>query len=386
MLTINEQIFQEIKKSKNILITFNKNWNGDAVSSALALFLYLKKINKKCEIIADKNKGKDIFSFLPEYNKIQNSFTGLKRFIISINTLNTEIEKVKYEKNTNSLDFIIFPKKGFLRDKDISTKAGNFKFDLIISIDNPDLESIGQIYEQETDFFYHTPIINIDHKSNNENFGQINLIDLTTVSVSEILTNLITSNKDDISEDIATCLLAGIISKTKNFRTTNITPKVLTNSSKLITLGADREKIVNKIFRSRSINVLKLWGRVLARLTSTLNNGVLWSVITKEDFKKTSTTLNDIPEVIDELISNIPEAKIVVIFYELSSEKEQSPKNEHETEAIIYSVKNVNPFELMKEWKPRGEQNLAKILINKSVKEAEKEIITHIKENLEGII
>ncbi len=380
MLTINEQIFQEIKKSKNILITFNKNWNGDAVSSALALFLYLKKLNKKCEIIADNNKGKDIFNFLPSYNEIKNSFEGLKKFIISINTINTEIEKVKYEKNEDSLDFVIFPKKGFLKDKDITTKAGSFKFDLIISIDAPDLESIGKIYEHETDFFYHTPIINIDHKSNNENFGQINLIDLTAVSVSEILTNLLSDNKENMSEDIATCLLTGIISKTKNFRTTNITPKVLTNSSMLITAGGDREKIVNKMFRSRSINVLKLWGRVLARLTSTLNNGILWSVITKEDFKKTSTDLNDIPEVIDELISNIPEAKIVVIFYEVDS------KNEHKTEAIIYSTKNVNPFELMKKWRPRGEQNLAKIFINKSVKETEKEIITHIQENLKDII
>ena len=74
--------------------------------------------------------------------------------------------------------------------------------------------------------------------------------------------------------------------------------------SKLISLGGDRENIVNKIYRSRSINVLKLWGRILARLTSTLNNGVLWSIIASDDFKKTDTTKQDVPEAIDELISN----------------------------------------------------------------------------------
>lgn len=379
MLTEKEQIFQEIKKANNILITFNKDWNGDAVSSALTLYLYLRSIDKKCEIIAEDKKDSKLFDFLPSHTEIKNDFEGLKRFVISIDTLNTDIERVKYKKNGNSLDFVIFPKKGFLSEKDVSTKPGNFKFDLIISIDSPDLESIGKVYEYDTEFFYHTPIINIDHKSSNENFGQINIIDLTAVSVSEILTNIF-NNEKKITEEMATCLLTGIISKTKNFRTPNITPKVLTTSSKLISLGADREKIVNKLYRSRSINVLKLWGRILARLTSKLNNGVLWSIITKEDFAKTNTNENDIKEAIDELIANIPEAKTAVIFYESEEESKKVSK------AIIYSVKNINIFDFLKEWRPSGEKNLARITIDKPVKEAEKDIIGHLEKKLESLI
>ena len=43
MLTQNEQIFKLVKDSKNILITFTNDWNGDAVASALAMHLFLKK-------------------------------------------------------------------------------------------------------------------------------------------------------------------------------------------------------------------------------------------------------------------------------------------------------------------------------------------------------
>ena len=42
MLTQEQQIFEQIKKAKNILITFSAEWSGDAVSSALALNSFLK--------------------------------------------------------------------------------------------------------------------------------------------------------------------------------------------------------------------------------------------------------------------------------------------------------------------------------------------------------
>ncbi|MCK5416626.1 DHH family phosphoesterase [Candidatus Parcubacteria bacterium] len=381
MLTVNEQIFNQIKKSQNILITFNKNWNGDAVASALAIYLFLKKLNKNCDLVAENYKQKDLFNFLPYHDKIKNNFNALRKFIISLDITNTKIEKIKYKKNTNSLDFIIFPQKGFFKKEDIEVKSGKFKYDLIITLDSPELESLGDIYELDTEFFYHTTVINIDHKSSNENFGQINLIELSAVSTSEIIYNLLSKYSDEaITEDIATHLLTGLIVKTKNYRTHNITPKMLSISSRLIKLGADREKIVNKLYRSRSINILKLWGIVLTRLTSTLNNKIVWSTITKSDFKETNTIKNDIPEIIDELITNVPTVKIAIIFYELGN------SDNPETEIIIYSTKNINPLELMKKWQAKDEQNLTKININKSISEAEKEIITHIKENLKDII
>ena len=43
MLTQEQQIFEQIKKADNILVTFKSAWSGDAVASSLALFLFLKK-------------------------------------------------------------------------------------------------------------------------------------------------------------------------------------------------------------------------------------------------------------------------------------------------------------------------------------------------------
>ncbi len=380
MLTQEQQIFELINKSKNILVTFSKIWDGDSVASALAMFLLLKKLDKQVDVTAEKFDQSKTFSFLPRYNEIKNSLENLRKFIISLDITNTKVNQIKYRVKDNTLNFIISPHDGFFTHEDISSRSSGFKYDLIIVVDSPDLESLGKIYDNDTEFFYKIPIINIDHNPSNEGFGQINLVELTAVATGEILFSLFNSfSRDLIDEDIATCLLAGIIAKTKSFKTPNITPQTLSAAAQLISLGARREEIVNYLYRSRSLNILKLWGRVLARLTSSLDNQLVWSVLSNYDFVKTNSNQKNLEEVIDELIINIPQAKIIALIYE-KIEKEKAI-----TRALIYSVKNINSLGLTKEFNPIGTRNLAQITIDKPILEAEKIIINHIKKELEKL-
>ena len=55
------------------------------------------------------------------------------------------------------------------------------------------------------------------------------------------------------------------------------------------------------------------------------------------------------------------------------------------TQALIYSVKNINSLDLVKEFKPTGTKNLAKITLNKPIQEAEKIIINHVEKELEKL-
>lgn len=383
MLTQEQQIFEQIKKANNILITFSKTWDGDAIASALAFSLLLKKIDKKVSIAAEKFDQSNTFNFLPAYNNIDHSLDNLRKFIVSLDITNAKVGQIKYKIEDNALNFIISPKEGFFTNDDVKTRSGEFKYDLIIVLDTPDLEALGKIYDNDTEFFYQVPIINIDHHSNNEGFGQIDAVELTAIATSEILFNIFSNySRDLIDEDIATCLLAGIISKTRSFKTQNITPQALSVSSQLISMGARREDIVNQLYRSRSLNVLKLWGRVLARLASDLNNKLVWSVLTQVDFDKTGTTENDLSEVIDELIINIPQAKTVLLIYDTKSTDE---KEEKMTTAQIYSIRNINSLDLVKRWEPVGTKNLAKIKLNLPISEAENKIIKEVKANLESL-
>jgi len=71
MLTSEQQFYEIIKNNNNFLITFGKSWRGDAVASALGLYLLLKKLDKNIEIIAEKHDNGNLFSFLPAFNDIK---------------------------------------------------------------------------------------------------------------------------------------------------------------------------------------------------------------------------------------------------------------------------------------------------------------------------
>lgn len=377
MLNQNQQIFEQIKKAEKILITFSKTRSGDGVASALALFLFLKKLGKNAEIAAQNIDKNEAFAFLPSYQEIKPSLNSLRHFIVSLSTRQTKVNSVKYKQEPESLDFIVTPQNGFFTKEDLSIKSSGFKYDLIFVLDARELESLGAIYDNDTELFYKVPVINIDHHPSNEEFGQINLIDLTAVATAEILFNLFEAYaRESIDGEIATCLLTGMIAKTRSFKTSNVTPASLSIASQLIAMGGRREEIVNQLYRSRGLNVLKLWGLVLARLAGMLDNKLIWSRIKAEDFGKTESTESDLNEVIDELIVNIPQAKVIVLFYETIQE------NISTSHGLIYAIKNLDAMNLVQEFNPHGTKTLAQISLNKSLAEAEKEVIDSLTEKL----
>lgn len=400
-MKINYQFFNLVKEAKNILISFSTDWDGDAISSSLALALYLKKIGKNVEIGAEKdgrlsNFGTPLnsFKFLPSFSEIKTSLENLLKFVVSIDLKNATVSQIKYTIDNNYLNFIISPKSGFFKSEDIRSSMEGFKYDLIITIASHDLESLGRIYDNNIDFFYKTNIINVDNNPENEDFGQINLIDLSAVSCSEIIYNIIESEDKThlIDEDIATCLLTGIVFKTKNFKTSNLTPRALKISSQLIEMGARREEIVANLYRSRSLNTLKLWGRVLNNLKSSKDGAIIWSSLYKDDFIDASASEENLQDVIDELILSIPSAKLIVLLYsnteslksadDQASEKE---KNNFATKVLVYSVKNIDSLELIRDLKPFGNHRIAYASSSRSLQDLEKDLISSIQSQLEKI-
>ncbi len=378
MLNLEQQIIKQIESSKNILIIFPTDRDGDAISSALALYSFLKLAGFEVSVAAQEPEDKKhLFSFLPNYSLIQTNLNNLRRFIVSVDISQAKVHQIKYLVENNTLNFIISPSEGWFKPEDVSSKVGEFKHDLIIVIGASDLESLGKLYDNNVEFFYKTTIINIDHKATNEGFGQINLVDLNAVAISEILFYLFKDYKSDlINENIATCLLAGIIQKTRNFKTSNLTPRTLLTTSQLISLGADREEIVTHLFRSLDLNTLKLWGRVLNNLRSENNEELIWSKIYLKDFQETDSAPESLTDIIDELIMNIPNAKLAIIFCEndLAS-----------TRIIIYSLKNINALELIKDYEVQGTIKTASAIIKKDIETLSSDIIPEIKNKLEKL-
>jgi bifunctional oligoribonuclease and PAP phosphatase NrnA len=366
MLNLEEQIFKLINKSKRILIALPADKNEGSIAAGLAFYLFLQKLNITTDIVANQETTINInknWSFLPSYSNIKNELKNLRQFIISLDIKKSRVKQIKYTLDNEKLNFIISPESGWFEPKDVKSFPGKFKYDLIITLDAIDLESLGSIYDNNVEFFYKTPIINIDRHPGNEEFGQINFIDLNVASSAEIIYYLFKNyNKKLIDENIATCLLAGIISDTKNFKVNNLTPRTLLATSQLIDLGGRREEIVDHLYRSRSFNALKLWGKLLNNLKTEENNKLVWSKLSPEDFKNTNAKQEDLIEIIDELVLNLSESFLLAIIYQL--------ENNGPSYLILQTIKNINALKIASVWPAKGNSRRAIIeLENQSLKE-----------------
>jgi len=370
-----QQIKQLLSEKKQILITFRKNANGDATASAIALFLFLKKMGKQTDIVCENFSVPQGIKFLKHADEIKPGFEYLQKFILAIDIKETGLKELSYDVKDEKLRIYITPKNGFLNREDVKTAQSDFKYEVIFVLDSPDLESLGNLYDSNTDLFYKKPIINIDSSTANENFGQINIIDLQTSSTAEVVYNLISKIAPElIDEDIATAILTGMIAKTKSFKSPDVKPETLSTASKLMSLGAKRDYIVQNLYRTKSISTLKLWGQALSHLQHDPTIGLVWTTITHDDFGRSGTTENDLKDIISELISSSPEAKMILLLNESSIADD---KNIH---GIFTCEKVGDALTLMKPFGATGNKRQINLKIeNKTLNQAEMEIIEYIK-------
>ncbi len=379
-LNLNQQIFETIQKSSHPLIAFRKNWSGDAVATSLALRAVLKKLGKPMvDIASDGFAAPKNLNFLPEIGAIKPNLNNLRKLIISLDVAGNPIGGLHYEMNGDKLNIFVAPEEKTLDAKNVSTTLSDYRHDLAMVLDTPDLESLGNVYHQNSDFFYRTPVVNIDHSPANEQFGQINLVEMNATSTAETLFNFLESlDPRLIDEEVATLLLAGMISKTRSFKSPNVTPRTLGIASQLVARGARREEIIKNLYQTKTIGTLKLWGRVLMRLKSDPSAKIVWSLLTRDDFITSGAEVEELPEVIDELIANSPDANIVVLFYEIPYTNSQETK----ICCLIKTLKGTTADKLISR-SAEGTKDFKQFcLINTRLTDAEKEIIEEIKMNL----
>ena len=370
-----QQIFAAINKANQILITFKQAHNQDAIASTLALANILLKQNKKVDLICSDFIMPNNLKFLKNNEQIQPTLSALKRLVISLDTTNNKVANFSYDTKDNNLNIYITPAIGAIDPKNIKIKSSNYKYDLIICLDTDDLNSLGTIFQANTEFFYNVPIINIDHSPANENYGQINLVDINATSTAEILLRLITDyDKNLIDVQTATALLTGMISKTKSFKTQQVTPKTLHLASELISYGADRELIIKNLYYTKSIETLKLWGKVLARLNHEEQYNLVWSYISIKDLDQLPSNSAVYEELIEELIINAPQAQIILLFFQTAIDK---------IDGLIHTTKNHDSLYLSKDFNPTGTKNLARFSLNHSdLSTAGTHVINKIKEKI----
>jgi len=370
-----KQIFEAIRRSSSPLLVLPYGAGVDGYASALGLAKVIEGMGKTAEIVSAENSIPANLGFMPGVENIKPAVKNLRHLMIEIDTSKTHVHNLQHEEKNGRLFISLTPHQGTWEEKDVLISHSAYRHDLIICLGAPDLEACAHLYHEHQDFFFRTPIINIDHSPSNEHFGQINYVDITTSAIGEVCFELILAiNHKLMSAEVATAFLTGMISKTRSFRTPHLTPKTLENASRLVSLGAERQKIVRHLFQTRSVQTLRLWGRALARLKSDTESKIVWTLLSQQDFLHAGAREEDLPDVIDELISNSPETNVTVLLYE---------NHAHHICGIIRAEQPHDARHLINTFSPSGTKSEAHICLeNKNIVEAEKEIIEMIKKTL----
>lgn len=234
--TESQQILDKIKGAKKILINCHQRPDLDSISSALSMCQALHKLGKDSEIICpdDKLMELDFLACFDDFNKIDYQTFDFSKYDLFI-ILDSASEEVV----TGSKDIAL-----------------------------PDIEKIV-----------------IDHHKTNTRFGDINLIDDSRSSATELLYLLFLDWQVDIDRDLATSLLTGILGDTGAFEYHNTTPRTLHIAAELMEKGADKDGILLKIFRSKPMNLMKFWGKVLDNMEVDENGKFTWCAIPYEVYK-----------------------------------------------------------------------------------------------------
>lgn len=249
------RIQSALTTAQSIFIALPRNPSFDKVAAGLGLYLSLVKAKKSVEI-GSPTEMRVEFSSLVGVDKIKNTFQGGKdSLVISFDYVEDAIEKVSYNIENNKFNLVVKPKAGRppLDSEKVEYSYSGGKVDLIFVIGASFPENLGRIYEDNQEVFKESQTINLDNDSRNQEYGQVNLVDLEAASLSEEIANLIALLRLPTDGDIGSNLLLGIERATNRFSSTKVGSNTFEAAAFCLKIGARRQvkKPLKKIPRRK---------------------------------------------------------------------------------------------------------------------------------------
>lgn len=334
-----EQAIELIKKYSTIGIALAENPTLDAAAAFFALKHALAAEKKNVGSIFSGTMPEKIFSVFPPKPTGKDELLPCTDCIITIADNAPPLKEIRYEKTAQGVDIIVTPKNQPITEEHISVRRGNPKYDLIITLGAPSLESLGTAFKNSPDLFCEKPIIAISRVFLHEPFAEVTLADKEKSSVSEIIADLLFALAPErMTRDTATALFFGMAEATNNFETSRLKPSTIAVAKKLLKNGADKTRIPRPEKNlAPTAPLIQLAGRALVRSRAENSDMHVWSLLTAEDFLKTGVSPDaGMAYVLDQLMGHYTDARTMAFLW-------QDPL----TQAVSAAVK-ANPPEALR--------------------------------------
>ena len=177
-------------------------------------------------------------------------------------------------------------------------------FDLFIVCDCGDLGRLGGNAKYFTSA---KDTICIDHHISNQSFAKDNYVFPDASSTCELVFELMPEEK--ITKEIAECLYTGIVHDTGVFQYSCTSAKTMNIGGILMEKGINYSKIVDETFYTKTYNQNKIMGQALLDSELYLDGKCIVSYVTAETMKK----FNCIPKHLDGIVSQLRVTKDVEV-------------------------------------------------------------------------
>ena len=234
-----DNIKEEIQKANDIVILTHECPDGDAVGSALAMYLTLKKLGKEVDVI------------IPEYSNVFKFLPGA--------------DEIKKEGKQES-------------------------YDLAISLDVTGISRLNGFAK----YFEDAKVkIQIDHHQVNEMFADYNFVNPASPACAQNLIFIIEQLGVEIDKEIGTCLLTGIITDTGGFKYEGVSAETFEFTSWILAEGVNVSNVYKKVMQMKSRANFELKKLIMNRMEFLCNNKVAFTYITLEDEKNVGAMPGD---------------------------------------------------------------------------------------------
>lgn len=314
-----DEILVEIKKAENIAIMAHEAPDGDSIGSSLAMCLALKDMGKNAVVLM-KDEFPENFSYLPGREYIKDE---------------AEIEN----------------------------------YDMSIVLDCPNIKRINNEF---IEIFENSRVtVQIDHHNKNDMFADYNVVNHVSPATAQILVSSFQYLNIDITKDIATCLLTGVITDTNGFRNSNVTIESFEFASWTLEKGLNLSKIYKQSMLTMSRSKFEAQKLAMNRMEFFEDGKISFTYMTKADDKALDLKAGEHDGIV-EIGKSIEGVEVSIFLYE----KEKGYK------ASLRSNEYVNVSEVCLTFGGGGHIKASGATMNMPFEEAKSAIIAEVKKHL----
>lgn len=191
-------------------------------------------------------------------------------------------------------------------------------YDLLVVSDCATFDRVGAVRHRHPLLFAELPRVIVDHHASNDVVGPADWIEPSSAATCEMTALLAARLGVDLGIDggaMAAALMAGIVMDTATFAHPNTTPRTLIVAAALVEAGAPLSEISRRLYRTKPIPQLKLFGRALERLDFALDGRLVWTTLLDADFAATGAIPPHSEGIID-LLAQAEDAEVAIVFKE----------------------------------------------------------------------